>query len=579
MNSIDTKIKFLWLSDIHYMDTYGQAANSDDLEAFLSSFHSYLDKFDPSEFDYILLSGDIAQEGSQEDYNQFSRDILDPLQKKFTEAQLLVVPGNHDVARKDAEFVDEFLASLADKNHQRLDFFEHHFKSFEKIFSHYTEAFNKNEKIPAKSSQTYKDSMLYGHVLDVKRKVIFVLLNTSWYSLGSDLLKTYIHKTLLPVDEGKHQDNTSEAGVKLSPEEKEDKAKADLEAKVKRLTKEISHIAEEYGNQMLGLDRLKDIKEISEQINNYNDFLVVTVMHHPLNWLSWGERVTTSDNLFHELRKQTDLLLTGHEHIPRVHRSERIHNMLHLQAGCFMHAAKGGQPYSTPLRAVFRNTDENWFSTLEINIKKRTVKQIKHYYDIDDKSWVLDDEYKSEKLNNKHFSTLSIDRREVIKCCISSEEKLLSALKVIYPKIERINSNLFLVKKKIIIFNTENQINVDLADLKDIIVEHDVETVQFLFVDIVNPMHIFYLSDTDFKAESKTVADLKALYSLAGIERHKSMDRLVVLDAIKNDFDFRFDQLRYEFFKGLSETEALMLRDLKFVSVIKPYWEFESLVE
>lgn len=579
MNSIDTKIRFLWLSDIHYKYEYGSSAGSEDLRKFLSSFHTYISEFEASDFDYILLSGDIAQEGSAEDYAQFCRDILDPLQAKFPEAQLLVVPGNHDVARKDAKFVKDFLASMSENNNQRLDFFGKDIKSFEKIFAHYTAAFKGNGKIPAQSSETYKGTLLYGHVLDVKRKVIFVLLNTSWYSLGNDFLKLHVSDQLLPkVAEGIAEAIVLTDGeAELLPDEKEEKAKKEFEEKVHKLIKEIPYIAEEYGKQLIGMDHLKDIKKISDLIDNYNDFLVVTVMHHPLNWLNWEERITTTGK-FHDIRKQTDLLLTGHEHIPRIHRSERIHDMLHLQAGCFMHAAKRDKVYATPTIEDYIYTDENWFSTLEINIKKRTVKQIKHHYDIVERKWFRDAGYKAEKLNNKHFSTLSLSRRNGILNAIASESALLKALEAMYKGLKIINANLYLVEKKIIIFITDNQVTVDLMDLKANIALHKAEVVQFLFVDVVNPIHVFYLNEKDHKNEVKKMSDFDAVARRSGIERYKPMDRLVVLEAIKNDFDFKFDQCRYDFFKSLSQAEALSLKDLKFVSVIKPYWEFESIL-
>lgn len=578
VNSIDTKIRLLWLSDIHYMSDYGSVSGSGDLKAFLSGFHEYVETFNPTDFDYILLSGDIAQEGIAADYAQFEIDILGPLQERFKEAELLVVPGNHDVARSDAAFIQQFLSSLSDSDSKRLSFFGADVAGFEKIFRPYTDAFKDHKGVPAQSSDTYRQTMLYGHVLDIKRKVIFVLLNTSWYSLGNDFLKTYIREFLLSPADPEIDKIQPEDQEQVNQELAENLKAKEFEDKVNRLSKEIAEIAEEYGKQLVGLDHLKDIEKISELIDDYSDFLVVTVMHHPLNWLSWGERVTSSPNKFHEIRKQTDLLLTGHEHVPRIHGSEQIHNILHLQAGCFMSAVRKGRIYRT-----FDKDDpkaiENWFSTLEINIKKRTVKQEKHYYDLEDRTWKRDSTYTPKKLNNKHYSTLSIKRRNAILSGVATPEGILMTLQSLYSGIKRINANLFIWDDKIIIFNADNQLSVDPQSLKPLIAKYNATIVQFLFIDVANPMHIFYLNAREREVARSGMPDFSVLANKAGIKGDKQADRLVILEAIKNDYDFRFDRLRYDFFKSLSDDEALSFKDLRFVSMIKPYWEFESCIE
>jgi len=100
---IDTSVKILWISDIHYSEHYTDANKNEILRDYLSKFMVYCAKL--KEIDYILLSGDIAQSGTSEEYEQFFNDILRPLLAldNLKEADLLVIPGNHDVNREQSK--------------------------------------------------------------------------------------------------------------------------------------------------------------------------------------------------------------------------------------------------------------------------------------------------------------------------------------------------------------------------------------------------------------------------------------------------------------------------------------------
>lgn len=567
---MDPKIQILWLSDIHYKHQYAEPHHKD-LEKFRSSFLDYLDTLEPEEIDYLLLSGDIAQQGSAEDYEQFKKDLLIPIQKKLPRARLLVIPGNHDVSRPDAVFKAAFIQNL-DVNSKRLDFFGSDVAQFEKLFKPYSDAFAANKHLSEYSSVTYKKSLLYGYVHDIRKKVIFVMLNTSWYSIGEDFLKLYLEDFLIGYqNEVNTQDST---GDKDEIRRKE----------VKKLTKDISCIADEYGKQLVGLEKLQGIDEILQLIEDYSDHIIVTVMHHPLNWLDWGERVTSTDK-FHEIRNSTDLLLTGHEHVPMAHSSELIRDIRHIPAGCFMYASERDLPWkaskSDPLSG-------NWFSTLSINIKKRTLKQVKHYYSPSSHKtpWKSTISGPAINLDKKHTSELSSRRRKTISTALSGEEKTEKTVKKIFEKSEKYNDNSYLDPDKLIIFNQSEEINFDIADLKGIIKKTNRSVISFIFIDLFCSASVLYQKSRYVKAETGSPGFENILAALRkhGIDldavndNEAAMERLDVLQHIKNGFDYRFDKFRYDFFSGLTAQEALEYQDLKFTSMIIPYWELESYI-
>lgn len=127
----------------------------------------------------------------------------------------------------------------------------------------------------------------------------------------------------------------------------------------------------------------------------------------------------------------------------------------------------------------------------------------------------------------------------------------------------------------------DNEIDIEFDILKEQIDETKVDTICFVFVDLFNVGHILYLNNTDLLKEDKEVLkkglDMFNLKKEDIIKSEKAqIEKLKVLEQIKNDFDFRFDQYRYKVFKNLDKADAEKYQDLKFVSIIKPYWELES---
>ncbi len=508
---MDQRIRILWLSDIHYSADY--KSKNTDFKKFIATFIKYVINLNNNNpFDYILLSGDIAQEGEKGDFDQFTNDILNPLQKEIKEATLLIVPGNHDVSRVDAKYIADFVENLP---HDRTGFLKTNIDSFRNAFKNYSDAFKDNKKLPNTSSSLKENALLYGHVLDLEKKTVFVLLNSAWYSIGQGFLEEYMSIIL------KNKVNN------------------------KDVIKNIKNIAEEYGNQLVGLDVLSGIKEIINIIEKYNDFIIITIMHHPINWLDWNERVITNNkNRLHLIKKHSDLLLTGHEHVPKMHKVEKLNNneLLHIQAGCFL------EYHEKTIGFKKEKIKDCWFSTLQININKRTVIQEKHFYNIEEDDWENENIEYNNKLKRKYNSRLSKTRYNDFNIKALDFKNMLS---IIYSDndVKEINTGYFHLKNRLY-KHIDNDFfnNLSSSILKGVIKESNVNTVCFILIDLNHEKHKLYLKE----------------------------DKLAVLQKIKKDFDFKFDAFRHLFFKNLESVETIKYSNLKFIGIILPYWEIET---
>jgi len=514
MNNLDPQLNILWLSDIHYDENYSDKQYHSELKKYLDSFKLYLKNLDV-EYDYILLSGDIAQNGDENDYNLFYIDILKDILELFPNAKLLVIPGNHDVSRNGVSFINEFI----ENKESRDTFLKKHRDDFYKIFAPFSNQFINNSSISMDSSITYKEHLLYGYVLDKKNKTIIILLNSSWYSVGDIFLTHYINNDF---------HNTREA---------------------KLVIHDIKKITSEYGFQTLGLDVLAEIDGIIEILNNYPEYLTITTMHHPINWFIHKDQITRDEYKFHQIKKFTDLLLTGHEHISVEHPFEYINNgkILHIKAGCFMDFSKENKELNgiNPFKI-----NNNWFSTLEINTKKRTVRQDKHYYDTVNNEWVEYENKNISKLNKKNTIQISENRLNNIKGELKN-----NSLKIVQhlfkdDAIREINQSVYRYKKNIIFFTADDFINISHNEVKDLFQSENFEKLYVVFVDLFNNI-----------SEKYTIAN----------------DRLLVLNTIKNDYDFKFNIFRHDFFSNLTKDEVINYGNLAFIAKIVPYWDIEHL--
>lgn len=526
MTTIDTKLRILWLSDIHYDKNYTEKNKS--FKKHISSFLIYCSKL--KNIDYILISGDIAQSGLIEEYDLFFNDILDPLLllPNLKNTKLLVIPGNHDVNREVNPFFKTFIREITKTDFKRDAFLTEKINSFEKSFSQYSKSFSKyKDKVPDNFFGSYKDNFLNGYFIDHSKKIIFVLLNSAWYSFGDKFIDKYFEEFLKYDASNKTFEST----------------KTELQIK-----KEIHKIAEEYGSQVVNMDVFDRYNNLKQDIEMYNDYIIIQTLHHPFNWLDWNERInySTTDNKFTTLKKHTDLVLTGHEHVPRHHNPDYLNDksLLHIPAGCFMDKQK-------PKDYEIKN---NWFSVLNINTKKRTVLQQKVMYSIDSNKW-FSKSSEIKELNKKHKSSLDSSRKEGLK----DEFELLYDEGRIVELLTN-NKGVIKVDDKPLYINNENlyvflKINFDLIDTKVLISTltkyKSIEIVQFIFVDLL--------------------VDENDDYS-------KGKDKLEVLNSIKERMDFSFDKYRHKFFSTLSIENIENFKEVKFVLKLIPFWEIETFI-
>lgn len=517
MSNKDPQLNILWLSDIHYHKEYADKVYHSNLKIYLDGFLLYIKNLQ-TDYDYILLSGDIAQSGEVEDYELFNTDVLTHLHNLFPSAKLLVVPGNHDVSRNGISFIEDFINSTEKRDaflkNKKTDFFE--------VFSPYSNHFTKNSNVSPNSSVTYKEHLLFGYVLDKINKTIIILLNSAWYSVGDIFLEYYINENL------------------------------SLDKEPKDVIREIKKITSEYGFQTLGLDVINEVQEIVDLLNTYPEFLTITTMHHPINWFVKEDQITVDKNRFHQIKRFTDLLLTGHEHVYLEHPVEYINNgnILHIKAGCFSDFSKEDREKNGVNLLNPFQIQNNWFSTLKINTKKRTVKQVKHYYDINKNQWKEFTDTSYLKLNKKHNVVISDNRLINIKDFVVNNP--LNIVEHLFKNdvIRTINQSVFRSSNNIIFLSTQDNISIVSQDIKDFYTSEKFDKLYVVFIDLFNNIGANYIA---------------------------SNNRLLVVNEIKNDYDFKFNVFRHGFFSTLTESEVAIYGDLIFLNKIIPYWEVEHL--
>src|ERR1700761_7227593 len=119
--SKNNKVRILWLTDIHFSAAYREITDPR-FRGFIDDFYNKirLEQADQP-FQYILITGDLAQTGSNEDYDAFWDLFLKRLLDIFLEnkdwpvPKVLTIPGNHDVQWGNGDFLSEYVKKF---NHQ-----------------------------------------------------------------------------------------------------------------------------------------------------------------------------------------------------------------------------------------------------------------------------------------------------------------------------------------------------------------------------------------------------------------------------------------------------------------------------
>lgn len=375
-------IIILWISDIHYR-FYNEETKPElytkqkkFIETFLAEVKVILEE--KKRIDYVILSGDIAFSGDAETYKQFWNDFIDPFYEVVHAAgvypKILTIPGNHDVNWAEGDFIGEYLSHTTID--QKNVFLSEKLPNFEKLFASYSNSFSNNSTEKDRQSHkkllllekenteikgllnSYSDKRLFGFYIDRPNNILFILLNSAWYSLGSKFDKV-IAEHFLNI-----------TTYSQSP--------ATLVEKILETKNQLT----EYNGQIIGRELFRSLNLIHFLDNNPGLF-VVTCMHHPRNWMAWDELYSINvDGLtLNQLLERTNILLTGHEHVPESVKPETINEAIHYKAGVFLE-----DNINHENKEIFIH---NRFSVFEIGntINHPHIKEIRYRYDNVKKKW------------------------------------------------------------------------------------------------------------------------------------------------------------------------------------------------
>ncbi|HAO09432.1 MAG TPA: hypothetical protein DCQ50_21170 [Chryseobacterium sp.] len=360
MQSIETNI--VWISDIHLKAEYALANSYRESEKVEILFNSLVEKIASAKksIDYIILSGDIGFKGAKEDYQYFWEVFVKKLYEKKTsgncfeldKTKILTIPGNHDISWKNVKFLNDYISGF-DKHTgefpSRKSFFNDSKPHFINSFAEYSAFFGKDHNVKIDQEiwdnffrfdpsnfelivdPDYDEKRLYGLLVDYQKEIIFVLLNTAWFSIGdfmNQILVTENVENLVSISK-RTRSQANEQAIQL----------LDIKSKIV-----------EFGNQVAGAEQFP-FKKLKEYIANNPKFPIVTIAHHPSSWLSWSELYSLANPSLNttpiaQIFNCTDILLTGHEHVPINKRPEKeLEGLLHLKAGMLMEDDITKEPY------------------------------------------------------------------------------------------------------------------------------------------------------------------------------------------------------------------------------------------
>jgi 3',5'-cyclic AMP phosphodiesterase CpdA len=542
--------RILWISDIHFRKQYSsENERYPRLNTFLESFFEIVNDYHKKNpIDYIVFSGDLAFSGIKEDYEAFEKMIVNKLPPKVS---VLSIPGNHDVCwgnlwiEWDKIQVSDVEKRLEKKNNT----LKAQEKDFIKQFTNYSKSTKKyyldtNNYI----DKSYTDNRLYGYVVNESEKIIFILINSSWFSLGGGFNKKLLSHT-----------------PKLEPE------------KIVKLKDQAS----EFGGQIIGRELLKKT-EVTDLFKKYPQYTVITCMHHPLHWLEWSEYNTYNTAgkdvlILNQILNNTDILLTGHEHVPeyiKPHKAED-ESMYHLKAGAFLEDWVD----TSDDAILFKH---NRFSFLEISLSEFVEKR----YRYEDTKWICTNintqrPYQLTRKNKKPFSISAEDQLIFTQQFISNIDSFLK--KYFETKLEKPLGNLEnlnIISDEFQAFYSKEQEMVLIIPQKstfyaDITQFHDNNTHPF--DDIFN-MNISIRELRFFFLDISVNINLSEKYE----QVESKLEQQEVLQEIIQYADHYFDIFRDMYFsryEDLSNTLTVpfnKISEVNFVNFILPFWIYQK---
>jgi 3',5'-cyclic AMP phosphodiesterase CpdA len=534
--------------------------------------------------DYVLLSGDLAQVGTDADYEVFQELFLDKLMEVFKKGPrqpfVLTIPGNHDIQRQENELLKTFteVVTTSKKDNKRSAYLTEHVPEFKKLFGGYTSFLNgiKSESYGAsfdpgllktiKIHKEYAESGLFGFVVDHARQLIFVLLNSSWYSLGGSFNAIYAGQILTALEKIRSETHF----FSRSRKGKYALSKNQIEEWLK-----LKDLLSDYSNQVSGIQLLKDV-ELENIFEKYPDYYVITTMHHPRNWMHYAESYShnpadeeSTAYLLNKLIKSSDMLLTGHEHVPVTTDAERLmEEILHLKAGCFLSDNQHKEA----------NFDISWFSVLNINVSKREVDQRRYFWNTNEEKWNYFDK-KFLPVNRDVLGRLIPERRKEILNMIRSKSRrhlatFLAAGQYGTTDIKNINwmknessqlldwytyqitgkGYLCLFARQEDVYNklySDPEFSMKLSTFLQ--ANPRITHVKFLILDVLTDVFCWNIYD-------------------------KTCDFFVILNQVARISENYFNVLRHKFFTDASSLGASTpaLKKLSFMNEIIPFWIAEK---
>ena len=623
-------VNILWVSDIHFFEKYNGAIIGNKLNNFIERFiQEVRSGHEKNNIHYVFLTGDIAMRGCKSDYDTLYEMLLKKLLDCFLDIEnrlgfpiptVLVIPGNHDVNWSNSSFLREFLDKIDSGTglpEERIDFLRSNLPSFKELFNDYSSFirslaydskyskyhrfFHLEETLSIIPYKDYVKDRLYGYIIDKKRRIVIFLLNSSWYSIGdnfNELLasqktfeKELLESSKLLADwKDKNVGDFTIAenfflGVDSTPPTFGPKIEQADVPGIKEMYSILNGILKikdnisEYSKQISGLNLLAS-DSISDILDRYNDYTIITCMHHPLNWLNLEEQYPTTlvkDSSSYNLDlilSKSDLFLSGHEHIPFHHwKSIKIHDTIHLKAGCFL---QDNQQFKIRL-------DGNWFSFLHVDTHKRKVEQVICRY--------VSNSSGSGHWDSELFHHMSFTNRK-FKLTRERENDIYNLVKYeIEIKLRRYIKNLKIHGDK----NVDNLKFIE--DYKDIckvfsIYAEDNEQVYIYglkqnFFSLITNDEFFQFLDSILQKNTSLIKTIRFILLDLYVDKELSIlyceavhYRDIVRDVIFKRADMLFDNFRHEFFirfeaKQLPNELLISYKDFSFANHIIQYWDFE----
>jgi hypothetical protein len=620
----DSTARILWITDIHFNSLYTELIEKEQLDKYIDRFVQYAGECHQAKpFSYVFITGDLAQMGKSDDYQAFQFMLLGKLLDRFLQLKsdrqialplVVPIPGNHDVKWSNSTFLRDYLDKIdpgAFRFKDRASFLSSRPDDFSNLFSDYSvyiknlathddfkkyhEFFDFNHDTTViKASESYLDGYLYGYIIDKRRSLIIVLMNSAWYSLGSNFNTMLTIKELFgeemitkpaaylewkgknPTDYNTMKDYFNGVSV-VEPATGIYLHKEPTPAAIREIYEHLFNILEkkdvisEYNNQVSGSLLLK-LDEWRAVFDDYKDFTVVTCMHHPLNWLEWNEQYSYEQvgatGVLREILQFSDLFLTGHEHVPPDSSRETISaGAVHLKGGCFLNDKQHENI----------NFEHNWFSILSIDSLRGIALQKKVIYS-ESRGW--------EPLHEKDDMILLDKKNQAFVLTPEREQEVRSMLSA----FSNDSARQYLLRKEVLLpGEAAGLVPINESIFARAFHYRDAKTMRlFLMATVPNfyrtaNTSLFYdVIDNVLKGDNTPIKKIVFLVPDFFVDDHLmeqyrtgKVRRDMVRDRIFKQSDIDFDHFRTDFFLRFEPTKPSEPTDPELLNVLRSYKDLQ----